>query len=207
MLYIGCYTGVVMQLSKFKTYFFYLTVFITGAIILIIEIVGSRILAPFYGSTIYVWSSLITSALAALAMGYYLGGKLADKRPDINIMYFIVGLAGILILLIPFYSNPILIWTDVLGTRFGPLAASAALFTPSLFLLGMVSPFAVKLATSKLENVGFRAGSLYALATLGSLFGVLLAGFYLAPNFALNSIINSSAITLILIYLVWKIIR
>jgi len=174
---------------------------------LIVEIMGARILAPFYGSTIYVWSSLITSTLAALALGYYFGGKLADKRPDMNILYFVIGLAGVLVFFIPFYSNPVLIWTDVLGLRFGPLAASAALFIPSLFLLGMVSPFAVKLATHKIENVGFRAGSLYALATLGSLLGALLAGFVLAPNFSVGSIINYSSLVLIFIYLIWRVIR
>ncbi|MEX2144806.1 MAG: fused MFS/spermidine synthase [Candidatus Spechtbacterales bacterium] len=76
-----------MQLNKLQTYFFYLIIFVTGAVILVIEIIGARILAPFYGSTIYVWSSLITSTLAALALGYYAGGKLADKAPKINLGY------------------------------------------------------------------------------------------------------------------------
>lgn len=194
-------------MTVFDKYYFYATVFAVGAVILIIEILGTRILAPFYGSTIYVWSSLITSTLAALSLGYWLGGKIADKKPNMGTLYSLLFLAGALILTTPFYSNSALLATDPLGLRFGPLAASALIFIPSLFILGMVSPFAVKLTTNSLDNLGIRAGNIYALATIGSLSGALLAGFYLFVSFPISAIMNSLGLVLIILFSIWKLLH
>lgn len=194
-------------MTAFDKYFFYTTVFAVGAVILIIEILGTRILAPFYGSTIYVWSSLITSTLAALSLGYWLGGKVADKKPNMDTLYSLLFLAGLLVLVTRFYSNWALLATDPLGLRFGPLAASALIFIPSLFILGMVSPFAVKLTTNSLDNLGIRAGNIYALATVGSLAGALLAGFYLFIHFTIFSIMNSLGLMLVVLFVIWKLLH
>lgn len=145
-----------MTLINLKSYFFYFTIFFVGATILIIEIVGTRLFVPFYGSTIYVWSSLITVTLSALSLGYFFGGKLADKKPDINWIFNLIFIAGILILLISVYDSWVLLRTDIFGIQFGPLLASFVLFTPALFVLGMISPYAVKIKTKTLD---FRTNS------------------------------------------------
>src|SRR3989344_467198 len=135
------------MINKFQTYFLYLTLFLTGAIILVIEIIGTSILAPLYGSTIYVWSSLITVTLACLALGYIIGGIWADKKPLPSIFYLIIFLAGALIFTISKIDGVILPKFLRLGVVWGPLASSVIIFSLPLFLLGMVSPFAIKLNT------------------------------------------------------------
>lgn len=192
-------------MEKIKNRFLYFTVFLTGAIILVIEIVGTRILAPFYGSTIFVWSSLITVTLAFLALGYWLGGSLADKKPKMSLLYWIIFIAGIAILLIPKYDRWVLIQTDKFGLQYGPLLGAFIIFAPSIFLLGMISPFAVKIHTKSLDHLGTTAGNLYAISTSGSLVGGLLAGFYFVPNFSVSFIINILSLSLFFLFLVWQI--
>jgi len=77
-------------MQKFKQNYLYLTVFVTGGVVLVIEILGTRIIAPFYGSTIFVWVSLIVVTLGFLSLGYFYGGKLADKRPETALLYKII---------------------------------------------------------------------------------------------------------------------
>ncbi|MBN4049190.1 fused MFS/spermidine synthase [archaeon AH-315-M20] len=189
-----------MKLKELTSkYYLYVTVFITGAVILILEILGTRIIAPYYGTTIYVWSSLISVTLVALALGYFLGGWLADKKPESNILYLIILFAALAILLIPLITNFVLIKTNVLGARFGALMSATILFTIPLILLGMIAPYAIKLKTKGLEKVGITAGSLYGIATVGSFAGAILTGFYLIPNFGINAIIYLISSLLILI--------
>jgi MFS family permease len=158
----------------------YLTVFLTGGAVMVIELLGTRIIAPFYGVSLYVWSSLISVALIALAIGYFAGGRWADraKRTGLSL---VISLAALCILLIPWITRPVLLVTDALGLRAGALVSALVLFSPSLILLGMVGPYAVKLATSRLKGVGASAGSIYAVSTLGSVVGTLLLGFFLFP--------------------------
>lgn len=188
-------------MNKLKTYFLYLTVFITGGVILIIEILGTRILAPFYGSTIFVWSSLISVTLGALALGYLLGGLLADKKPEIKIFYGIIFLAGIFTAIVMKIDQPLLVFSDRFGLRFGPLVAAKMLFAAPLFLLGMVTPFAIRLRAQFIEKVGMTSGSIFAFATVGSLAGALLAGFFLVPVFSLSAIFAVSGALLIVVAL------
>lgn len=190
-----------------KKCLFYLTIFINGAVILIIEILGTRILAPFYGSTIFVWSSLITVTMASLALGYFFGGKIADEKPDLDLLYWIILIAGLSVSIVPVIDKFVLLRTDSLGIRLGPLVSSFFLFFLPLFFLGMVSPFGVKIETKLVDNLGTNAGNLYALSTLGSLFGALLAGFYLVPGFSINVVLNILSLTLFLLFLVWQLIK
>ena len=158
----------------------YLTVFLTGGAVMVIELLGTRIIAPFYGVSLYVWSSLISVALIALAIGYFAGGRWADraKRTGLSL---VISLAALFTLLIPWITRPVLLVTDALGLRAGAFVSALVLFSPSLILLGMVGPYAIKLATSRLEGVGTSAGSIYAVSTLGSVVGTLLLGFFLFP--------------------------
>ncbi|MDP2735174.1 MAG: fused MFS/spermidine synthase, partial [bacterium] len=170
-------------MRSLQDYFLYVTVFITGAVVLIIEILGTRVLAPFYGTTIFVWSSLISVTLGALALGYFFGGYLADKRPQKKLLYGIIFLAGLLTSLLVKVSEPVLLFSDAFGFQWGPLVATSVLFTLPLCLFGMVTPFAVRLRVLSLEHTGHVAGTIFAVATVGSVLGAILAGFYFMPNF------------------------
>ena len=158
----------------------YFTVFLTGASVMVIELLGTRMIAPFYGASLYVWSSLISVTMMALAMGYFIGGRWADRAQRSGLS-LIVALAAILTLLIPWLAGQVLLATDSLGLRWGALVSALVLFMPSLTLLGMVGPFAIKLSTARLDGVGTSSGSIYAVSTLGSVAGTLFLGFYLFP--------------------------
>ena len=119
----------------------YCTVFLTGAAVMVIELLGTRLIAPFYGASLYVWTSLIAVTLIALALGYYLGGIWADRaRSGLSL---IIATAGLLTLIIPWLAGPVLLATDPLGLRLGSFISTLILFSPSLIMLGMVGPFAV----------------------------------------------------------------
>jgi spermidine synthase len=176
----------------------YFTVFLTGAAVMMIELLGTRIIAPFYGASLYVWSSLISVTMIALALGYFAGGRWADraKRTGLSL---IIALAALLTLLIPWLIRPVLLATDPLGLRAGAFISALVLFSPSLTLLGMVGPFAIKLSTLKLEGIGASAGSIYAVSTLGSVVGTLFLGFYLFPAVGSREILISLGIVLFLL--------
>ncbi len=158
----------------------YLTVFFTGSSVMVIELLGTRLIAPFYGNSLYVWSSLISVTMIALATGYFIGGRWADraKRTGLSL---IIALAGLFTLLIPWVTRSVLLATDPLGLRAGAFISALVLFSPGLTMLGMVSPFAIKLATSRLEGIGTSSGSIYAVSTVGSVIGTLVLGFFLFP--------------------------
>jgi len=186
-------------MTKFKTYYLYFTVFVTGAVVLIIEILGTRILAPFYGTTIFVWSSLLSVALGFLALGYWVGGIWVDRKPSFSNFYGIVFLAATTLVLAIKLNRVVLVFSDQFGLKFGPLIASVLLFAIPLFLLGMITPFAIRLRTKLIENVGTRSGGIFAIATIGSLIGALLSGFFLIPILSITNIFYITTLLLVVI--------
>ncbi len=170
-----------------------IVVFGAGAVLMALEIVGSRILAPYFGSSVYVWGSLISIFLAALSAGYYMGGIAADRWPRAGALALALAAAGVLILVLPLVSRSILetfsAWD--LGPRASPLLASVVLFVLPSLLLGMTSPFAIKLAATDLATVGNTAGVLYAISTAGSIAGTLLTAFVLIPTMGVRAILYS----------------
>ena len=183
----------------------YCTVFLTGAAVMVIELLGTRLIAPFYGASLYVWTSLISVTLIALAIGYYWGGIWADKtRSGLSL---IIAISGFLTLIIPWLTGPILLATDPLGLRLGSFVSTLILFSPSLIMLGMVGPFAVKLSTATLANVGASTGSIYAVSTVGSVIGTLFLGFYLFPVIGSREIFIGVGIALLLLAMIVAVIE
>ena len=174
-------------------------VFICGAIVMSFEILGSRVLAPNFGSSVFVWGSLISVFLAGLSAGYYLGGRLADINPSSRKLSLIIIAPGLLLLTFPLYSAPISDWIFMqdLGVRMSPLSASSALFLiPSVFL-GIVSPYTAKLMICSLHTSGKTIGMLYALSTFGSIIGTLITSFYLIALAGVNALIMGQGVLLI----------
>ncbi len=158
-------------------------VFVCGALVMIYEIIGSRILSPYIGASTYVWTSLIGVILAALSLGYWLGGKTADRRPEIKILAFVLFLAGGAVALTILTKDLLLALLAgiVIGLEIKSVIAAVLLFAPASVLLGFVTPYAVKLKMSSLADSGKTVGRLYALSTVGSILGTFLAGFFLIP--------------------------
>ena len=176
-------------------------VFICGAIVMSFEILGSRVLAPNFGSSVFVWGSLISVFLAGLSVGYYLGGRLADINPSSRKLSLIIIAPGLLFLTFPLYSGPVSDWIFMkdLGVRMSPLIASSVLFlVPSVFL-GIVSPYTAKLLICSLHTSGKTIGTLYALSTFGSIIGTLITSFYLITMAGVNALIMGQGVLLIVL--------
>lgn len=158
-----------------------LVAFLSGAILMALEIVGSRLLAPNFGGSIFVWGSLIGVFLAALSLGYYAGGRLADRAPHAWVLALFLFAAGLFLLLLPRYGQLVsdAIALRDLGPRASPLLASLALFLVPGVLMGTASPYVIRLAAQSVEQVGGTAGAVYAVSTIGSIVGTLGTAFYL----------------------------
>ncbi len=185
--------------ASMRKYSLELVVSLCGLSVMILELVGSRLLAPFVGISIVVWSALIGIILAALSLGYFYGGKIADGQPEAKVLSKIIFLASIVVCLIvglKFVLFDLLKWAN-LGIAPTSIILSLALFALPSTLLGMVSPFAARLKTDSVKKVGGTVGNLYALSTAGSIAGTFLAGFYLIATFTLTQIIIAIALILL----------
>jgi spermidine synthase len=179
-------------------------VFVSGAVLMSLEIVGSRVLAPYFGNSIFVWGSLISVVLAALSVGYYWGGWLSAREPSYSRLLILLLIPGALIFFLPFIYPTVNEWIAGIdfGTRLNPLIASSIYFLfPGVFL-GTISPYVIRLAATKLSTVGSTAGTLYAVSTCGSILGTLLTAFYLIPLMGVSNIIHFLGIILVCLSLV-----
>ena len=160
-----------------------LTVFVCGAVVMVYEIIGSRIVSPYIGASTYVWTSLIGVILGALSLGYWLGGKLADRTPDVRILASAVFVAGGLVSLTILLKDVVLAFVASanVGLEIRSVLAAAFLFAPASVALGFVTPYAVRLNIVSVDESGRTVGRLYALSTIGSIAGTFAAGFFLLP--------------------------
>lgn len=160
-----------------------ITVFLCGAVVMIFEIVGSRILSPYIGTSTYTWTSLIGVILASLSFGYWLGGRTADRRPEVEMLAVAILAAGGLIAATVLVKDVVLslIAAVAVGIEIKALIAALLLFAPASLCLGFVTPFAVRLKLRSIDETGGTVGRLYALSTVGSILGTFAAGFFLIP--------------------------
>jgi spermidine synthase len=177
-----------MQHSKGFLAYLISTTALCGALVMVLEVLGSRVIGPFFGVSLFVWTSLITVTMVALAAGYAAGGHLSDRKSSPDWLYGIILLSGVLVILIPVLKGPVLQLTLPLGLRWGSLVCAFILFGPALFLLGCVSPYIVKIAAREMHNIGRTVGSFYAISTVGSVVGTMLAGFVLIAYLGVNRI-------------------
>jgi len=161
--------------------------FCVGAASLGAEIAAARLLAPYFGASTVIWANTIATVLVALSVGYAVGGRLADRRADMRGMCVIVLGASVLLAIVPFVSDPFLneavkaLGALSVGGFFGSLAAVLVLVAVPVLLLGMVAPYANRLAVGRVADTGTITGRLYAISTAGSLVGTFLAALLLIP--------------------------
>lgn len=184
----GPYEG---KLLAMKKYFLEIVVFISGASLMMLEIVASRILAPYVGTSIIVWTSIIGIVLASLSLGYFLGGRFADRSPKHGFLGKILILASLSIalahLITPFITT--FLTDNFLDLRFIAFLSSLLIFGPTSLFLGMVTPYAIKLRLKSLEKTGSISGNLFAISTVGSILGTFATGFFLIPFFGTRTIL------------------
>src|SRR6188474_2168081 len=168
----------------------YLAAFVTGAIVMSFEMLGSRYLNPYFGSGIYTWASLISTVLAALCVGYFIGGIAADRHPSARVLGATVLIGSVYILVLPVFSERLMEF--VLGAlddvKAGSLAAAfVILFFPVTFL-GMYSPFGIRLLLHAAQSSGRVSGTVYGVSTFGSIVGTLGTTFILIPSIGTRAI-------------------
>jgi spermidine synthase len=169
----------------------YVVAFITGAIVMSFEMLGSRYLGPFFGSGIFTWASLISTVLAALCVGYFLGGAIADRHPSVLVLAGIVAVGSVYLVVLPTFAQPVLQFfvASIDDIKLGSLLSALAIMFFPVALLGTYSPFAIRLLLPSRANSGLVSGTVYGVSTAGSILGTLGTTFYLIP------LIGSRAIT------------
>jgi spermidine synthase len=157
---------------------------------MVVELLGVRLISPVFGTGMHVWAALISVALAALAVGYFVGGRFADRHPRPAPFFALLVAGAVGVVLIPLYAPLLIPVFEAAGLRLGALLAAMVTFLPPLFLLGCATPFAVRISAEELSGVGSVAGRLYAISTAGSVAGTLLTGFLLAPVLPIDAVLR-----------------
>src|SRR5512140_3569377 len=179
--------------------YLYATAAMTGAAIMIVEILGAKMLSPYIGLSHFVWTAQIAVTLVALACGYYVGGKLADRSQQLAHLYWAILAAALYLALTVRICEPVAYWCLDFNLAVGSLLASVILFFLPLALLAMTGPFLVRVITSSVAGVGGNVGRLTAIGTLGSLGGTLLIGYVLIPLMPNSLTMYFTALALMLV--------
>lgn len=179
------------QRTLFHNLLVFCLAFTSGFIIMSVELLGGRILAPYFGSSIHVWGSIITVFMLSLSIGYLCGGRLSLSSPDLRRYGLFFLAAALLLLPIVLWGNPIMesIFLAIEDPRYGSLVVSMVLFFVPTVVLGMISPYSVRLLVLDSHSSGHVAGKLYFVSTLGSALGTLGTSFYFVLWFEVNQIL------------------
>lgn len=170
-------------MGHFKQKYPFILAFIVGMSIMAIELTASRLLAPFFGTSLFVWTNVIAVIMVALAAGYWLGGKISERKPDLKNLLKIILLAGVICFIIPFATEPLslLLLKDAAFFTssswlilFGSFTATLLLFFIPIMLLGMTSPYLIKIISIAHPDVGNVSGTIFAVSTIGSIVGTFL---------------------------------
>ncbi|MGD8829104.1 MAG: fused MFS/spermidine synthase [Pseudomonadales bacterium] len=178
----------------------YLLAFTGGFVIMSLELLGGRVLAPYFGSSIYVWGSIITVFMLSLALGYLFGGRLSLNRPSLSRFGVIFAVAAVLLYPLVYLAEPtmIRIFEVIEDPRYGSLVAASLLFILPTAIMGMISPYSVRLLVASTHESGHVAGRLYFVSTMGSALGTLATSFYFVLWFEMNTILALLALALLL---------
>lgn len=174
--------------------------FVSGFIIMSIELLGGRILAPYFGSSIFVWGSIITVFMLSLSLGYLFGGKLSLRNPSLKLHGSFFVLAAFLLIPLILFGNQIMeaLFLVIEDPRYGSLIVSMLLFFLPTAVLGMIAPYSVRLLVIDSHRSGHVAGTLYFVSTMGSALGTLATSFYLVLWFEVNQILITMGLILLL---------
>jgi hypothetical protein len=170
----------------------YTLAFVGGFTIMSLELLGGRVLAPYFGSSIYVWGSIITVFMLSLSFGYLIGGRLSLSKPSMGRFALIFLAAAACLYPLVYFSEDIMAWIfeRVVDPRYGSLLASGILFIVPTVIMGMISPYSVRMLVRTTERAGQVAGVLYFVSTLGSALGTLATSFYFVLWFEVNTILT-----------------
>lgn len=183
-----------------------ISIFISGAALLSLQLASSRLIAPYYGDSIYVWTSVIGIVLGSISLGSFAGGFLADKLLSIKIYSHLFLIAATLGILTAIIGEPVtkLIFELTKDQRLGSILILIILFAPACTSIGMITPYAIRLAIKTIEESGRISGKFFAISTAGSISGTFLYGFFLSQYLSTNKSIAAVSISLLICALVLR---
>jgi spermidine synthase len=161
--------------------------FFEGGAVMAVELVGAKMIAPFYGNSLYVWTAVLATTLAGLAGGYFFGGYLSGKKNAERSLFIVLTISAIITALMPFTATKVMTATLGMGLKSGTVTSSLVFLFPPLFCFGMISPLIVRCLSTKIEMVGRAAGNVYAISTVGGIVFTFITGFYLIPGLGLKT--------------------
>jgi predicted membrane-bound spermidine synthase len=161
--------------------------FMEGGAVMIVELLGAKIIAPYYGTSLYVWSSVLGVTLAALAVGYFSGGYISKKLPGEWSLFVALMLGAFFTILAPIIAPLIMNTMDTLGVRLGSLISVLLFLFPPIVFMGMISPMIIQLINYDLKSAGSSAGTVYAISTVGGILSTFLAGFFMIPHWGVHT--------------------
>ncbi len=165
----------------------------SGFFVMAVELLGGRLMAPTFGSSIYVWGAIITVFMLALSIGYLAGGRYSVRQPSVRRLGVLLLVAAVAVVPVLLFGETLLdaVSVAVPDPRFGSLLAATLLFFVPTFFSGMISPYAVRLLVRDRASSGRHAGQLYFVSTFGSAAGTLLTSFYFVLLLEVNQILLS----------------
>jgi predicted membrane-bound spermidine synthase len=178
--------------------FILLLSFLEGAAVMTVELAGAKMLAPVFGTSLYVWAATLGITLFALTAGYYSGGYFSAKSSTLKSIYLVLLLAGIFTMQMPITSKFIFKATFDMDVRIGASLSLLVFMMPPLIFMGMTSPLIIRYFTQHADMAGKSAGTVYAISTLGGILSTFLTGFYLLPVLGIKYTVLISGATLIL---------
>ena len=173
-------------MNKEIKYLIYLLAFIEGGAVMCVELCSAKILSPFFGTSIYVWASVLGITLTALMSGYYLGGYISSKNQKKSIILWLMLIAGCFVSFTPIISDIILPITINLNLLAGTIISLMCFLFVPLLMFGATSPLIINLLTSEAKESGKSSGNVYAISTLGGIITTFTVGFYTLPQFGIT---------------------
>jgi hypothetical protein len=179
-----------------KNNYFFLILLVEGATLMAVELMGAKLLAPFYGGTLYVWTAVLGFTVAGLTLGYSLGGRMASKVIADKTLFLILGIAAALVLALPYTASALISATAGMDLILGICTTCLFMLLPPMLCFGMVGPITVKLIDAQVNSNGEVAGTAYFISTLGGIIATFLFGCYLIPVAGLRLCSVSAGIAL-----------
>jgi MFS family permease len=167
------------QTLNFKL--FYIISFLEGATVMGAELLAAKMIAPYYGNSLYVWTSVLATTLLGLTVGYYIGGNLSVKYNVNKVLVVVLGVSAALFVLMPFLSTMVMSATISMSLQAGSLISCFVFILPILICFGIVSPLIIRIVSDQLKEVGSKAGTVYTISTAGGIIMTFLIGFYMIP--------------------------
>ena len=165
-----------------KHWYLFPVLLVEGGSLMAVELLGAKLVAPFYGNSLYVWTAVLGITVLGLTAGYYFGGIISEKYPSNNALFFIVALSALPVFALPHSSSLFMSQTSAMDLRLGIVVTCLLLLLPPLVCFGMVGPLVVRLLSQKLEILGKVAGTVYFTSTIGGILAAFFYGFYMIPH-------------------------